>query len=457
MDKKEFIINDYLSLKLEDGKTVIYVSGKQFRQCKFLLLDIPITDDGVKEFSLDDIDSIDEAAEKLNKSLEPRKNKAYTYTIPPEVEFWGHSSNLQVWYENGYNTRLLHYNLAFSLLQKLALAGDSQAKKVFKEEVIDRYNSGINSVREYLRSHEYLRNLTVEEFLSLIEDKNEIAIIEQLRASYPRIERRKTGGTVAIILRENLEIKKGRVVKLNLRGLELKQIPEYVRGLHHLEHLDASHNLLEELPEWINGFQSLKKLEIGNNHLKTLPEEIGALQSLEWMQAHDNELITLPESIGEIKSLKTLELYQNKLEVLPDSICNLFNLEKLDLRENNLKNLPKSIGELKNLKSLILEENQIKTLPETIIELKDLETLILANNKLFSLPILIGRLTVLKLVAISFNPLWKLPDSFYRLPILRKLFIEGTNLREDQLYIENFSSKVIDIYPYYSSKKEKEF
>ena len=58
---KEFTINDYITLKLEDNKTVIYVKGEPFSQCKYLLLEIPHE----KIDDLRDIDSIDEAAETL--------------------------------------------------------------------------------------------------------------------------------------------------------------------------------------------------------------------------------------------------------------------------------------------------------------------------------------------------------------------------------------------------------
>ena len=80
---------------------------------------------------MEDIESIDEAAKKLNHSLE---NDINEYTIPPEVEFWGHSSNLQTWYEYGYDLRLLHSNLAFPLLQKLTDIGDPLAKKVLEKK-----------------------------------------------------------------------------------------------------------------------------------------------------------------------------------------------------------------------------------------------------------------------------------------------------------------------------------
>jgi len=57
----EFKISDLITLKLEDGKTLIYVDGVEFRQCKYLLLDIPVE----QASSFEEIDSIDEAAEKL--------------------------------------------------------------------------------------------------------------------------------------------------------------------------------------------------------------------------------------------------------------------------------------------------------------------------------------------------------------------------------------------------------
>ena len=158
---KEFKINDYLSLKLEYGKTNIYIRGKLFKQCKYLLIDIPI--DEITSFN--DLESIDEAAERLDRSLEEEE---CDIIIPPETEFWGHCSNLQVWYEYNYDTRLLHSNLAFPLLRELAEAGDVVAKKVFREEIFERYINGIESVQTYLIEQHYLANLNDEEFKQLI-------------------------------------------------------------------------------------------------------------------------------------------------------------------------------------------------------------------------------------------------------------------------------------------------
>ena len=123
--KKEFKINEYISLKLEDRKTNIYVGGIKFLHCMELVLNIPVNQ--IKSY--DEINSIDEA-EDLYKELLRDNNiyekgivypikKAIEYNLTPEQEFWGHSSNIQVWCENNYNTNLLHSNLAFPLLKRL--------------------------------------------------------------------------------------------------------------------------------------------------------------------------------------------------------------------------------------------------------------------------------------------------------------------------------------------------
>ncbi len=120
MAEKTFIINDYITVKYEDGLSKIYIAGEYFRICKKLALQIPIGDE--KRFK--NISSVDEIDE--NKEIK----------ITPEVQFWAHCSNLQAWADNDYNTRILHSNLSFPLLEKLVKVGDPKAKRVFKDEII---------------------------------------------------------------------------------------------------------------------------------------------------------------------------------------------------------------------------------------------------------------------------------------------------------------------------------
>ena len=62
---KEYKINEFITLKLENRKTVIYVKGKIFIQCMRLVLQISERD--IEEYH--DIDSIDDAIEIYNSYL----------------------------------------------------------------------------------------------------------------------------------------------------------------------------------------------------------------------------------------------------------------------------------------------------------------------------------------------------------------------------------------------------
>ncbi len=70
---REFRVNEHISLKLEKKKTIIYVGGRQFHQCKFLLINIP------KRImrSFNDVESIDEAAERSYYHMEGDKKNFF--------------------------------------------------------------------------------------------------------------------------------------------------------------------------------------------------------------------------------------------------------------------------------------------------------------------------------------------------------------------------------------------
>lgn len=169
--QKEVQINKYLKLRLEENKTIIYVNGERFIQCKFLKLNIPKNQ--IEDF--DEVKSIDEAKfreEKLsffNKNLIPPFDEIGN-KIPPEEELWGHSSNLQAWAGNNYGTRLLSMNLAFPLLRRLVEAGDPIARRVFKEEIAERFGSGYLNTIIYLIENGYLDYFTREELGTFLDE-----------------------------------------------------------------------------------------------------------------------------------------------------------------------------------------------------------------------------------------------------------------------------------------------
>ena len=159
--KKTFKINDYLTIKLESNSSVIYVKGKRFHQCKRLVLSVPLENMN----SIEDLKSIDEIADTLEISPPVQETR-----LSPEEEFLGHCSNLQTWAEHEYDTRLLHSNLSFPLLRQLSNVGDPQAKKVFKEEIAKRLESGYFNTITYLIEQNYLQFLSSEELSYFLED-----------------------------------------------------------------------------------------------------------------------------------------------------------------------------------------------------------------------------------------------------------------------------------------------
>lgn len=151
-----FKINEFLEVRFEGGESMIYVDSEPFRICKYLFLVDPQSNR-----LLTSINSIDEAKATLNNSLE-EEVMPETVGISEAEMFWGHSSNLQAWFELGYDTRVLHSNLSFPLLRELTEAGDARAKRVFKEEIAKRCMDGYLPVLVYLLEEEYLEYLNLE-------------------------------------------------------------------------------------------------------------------------------------------------------------------------------------------------------------------------------------------------------------------------------------------------------
>ena len=152
-----FKINELVDLRLFGNRTYLFVNNKLLKICTFLLINIP--KDKVRDY--DEIKSIDEAAELLDRSLET--TPPYFFKITPEEEFKAHCSNIQAFFENGLNTNILHTNIAFPLLKELVQQGFQPAQKVFKEEIAIRFNEGTFNSRRFLYLQGYLNYLSEEE------------------------------------------------------------------------------------------------------------------------------------------------------------------------------------------------------------------------------------------------------------------------------------------------------
>jgi len=385
----EFKINDFVTLKLEDGKTNVYVNGEEFIQCKYLLLNVPAQDIGL----YDEVDSIDEAAEKLDRSLEPSNQKIFQINIPPEVEFWGHCSNLQVWAEQGYDTRFIHSNLAFPLLKKLTEVGDPKAERIFKDEIGKRFEKGPDSVRQYLALEGYMDYLSREEMWSVMPNQSEVKVLRVIEkeagaefklCSYKMDEPvwGDSPNQLAISIKDDFAIKVDFLNFNNLSDLKWKKIFTALGKLTALRWLFLSHSNLKAIPDGVRRLKNLEILRLNNNELEALPEVIGDLEKLKWLILNGNEIKKLPESIGRLQLLEELHLDHNQLVELPDSIGNLKSLVKLFLENNQLEKLPDTIIGMESLVQLPLSFNKLSDLPERMIEMKSLKSMSLVDNKI---------------------------------------------------------------------------
>ena len=391
----EFIVNPYISLRLEHGETMIYVANQPFKQCKLLLLNIPIAEMS----TFDDLESIDEIAEEADRMMESEMMRT---EIPPDVEFWGHCSNLQVWYEHDYDTRLIHSNLAFPLLKKLTEVGDPLAKKVFKSEIIKRYEDGNENTRAYLGVEGFLQYLTIEEHLDLLLDiENLIPLTELAEEVWPD---RDPYEVIFMLMGKRIKLENKRVIKLDFSGLNLE---------------------LDKFPKAILNLKSLKVLYFGRNYISDIPEEIKKLSYLRELGIGSNELSFIPDSICEINSLDSLWLGGNKIQSLPENIGDLLNLKKLRLQSNCLKELPESFSKLESLENLSLSNNQLKHLPDSFCNLKSLKWLSLSNNNLHELPECFKNLKSLEYLDMSRNPLVKNPEIVKKIEKLKIKRING--------------------------------
>ena len=495
---REFRVNEYITLKLENGKTHIYINGIKFKQCKYLLLNIPLN----STEPLEEIDSIDKAALKLDRSLEGNGEKKIK--IAPKTEFWGHCSNLQVWSEQNYDTRLLHSNLAFPLLKKLADVGDLLAVKKFKEEVARRISKGGPYIIEFVLEENYLDLFTKEELTVLFKDIDFANLPSQkYKAIFPLLKKVSELGMINVDQIFRKEIKRGfesreksliryliqegflkylqngdkeiilsnlrennalqsilgrrdddnNLIELDLSKWGLKSFPNILTNFSSLKRLNLECNNLTNLPESIFRLKALKSLDLKRNHLKNLPETIEKLKCLKILHLEHNNLKELPKAIGTLQSLKELHIGYNEISQIPKSMENLASLQILQIQENNLNRLPKSIGNLTSLEFLDVHGNLLYKVPESIGELNSLLKLDLSDNKINNIPDSIGNLTSLEVLNVRKNQIKYLPDTIeYAESIqelcLRENFLEILpksikylrRLKKLELYYNNFTT-----------------
>ncbi len=249
MNMREFRINVFITIKLVRGKSVIYIKNKRFRQCRFLLIINPHLREAQRQ-----IDSIDEASEFLSSNLE-KEIIPKDLGLTPEQVFWGHCSNIQVWAEHDYDTRIIHSNLAFPFLKKLTEAGDPLAKKVFKDEIAKRFLSGYIPVAIYLMNEGYLEYLNEEEFQMVIQEFSNN--VEFWDVNYKKKDLANAWNNLSLVLCNKGQFNKA--IKASKQAIKLKEF--YTKAWNNLGYI---YNEAGEYDKAINTL--VKALELDPNY-----------------------------------------------------------------------------------------------------------------------------------------------------------------------------------------------
>ncbi|MFX1570006.1 MAG: leucine-rich repeat protein [Promethearchaeota archaeon] len=403
---KVFEINKYLKLKLEGGRTNIYVKGRRFQQCMYLLLNIPI--DRIEDY--DELESIDEAAEKLDRSLEGNHNRPIL-RISPEEEFQGHCSNIQAWAENGYDTRILHRNLAFPLLKRLSEVGDPLAKKVFSEEIAIRLASKHPTVIQYLTHNGYLRYLNPDELESIFEDIDPTFLQDLTRdlkfliANHPDADL--TSSINFLIHRINRDFGIDHISLITSKILP--EIPENYRNV-----------LVKEIYKTMKNNKRFPLIQYINKHIEYLKDFDFEYNFIKYegriVASFRNDKIYLNDQ--NIRQISSLEIINDKIDQVKD----------LDLSNNKISEL-NGIEKFSNLRVLKLNNNKI-TRVEGLDCLENLEKLFLRRNKITEIKDLKNSKT-LKYIDLSNNPsLTEIPETLNDLPNLEMVKLWDCNINK---------------------------
>ncbi|MHA1679994.1 MAG: hypothetical protein ACTSUE_03235 [Promethearchaeota archaeon] len=357
--KRTYFINDKLSLWLSDGMkdydlkiesggdTFVVVDGKPLATCMHVILHLDETMiDATKDAK--DMDEIIRIYKRLRApstdSPQGGMQKFRGVQITPEEEFQAHCSNIQAWYEHGYDTRLMDSRLAFRILGALFEAGDPTAERVLRREIQDRLSSGsLNSL--YAMPSVFLKTLNKQEwneiFNSLPTEKEIIAYAKRILASKDKGFRAKVPEWVV----EMVDSYPNQYF-VHLKDGSKKRIlvgPDFNVALpfFDLSQFDFRHG----------PYNDIIRIKIGNRHLKE--------PGVDALLIADARFVL--NQVGTPETVKEIEINKCGLQTL-SSLNHFTNLEKLTIEENlGLKEIPRLDG-LKRLKVIRLNRINISNL-----------------------------------------------------------------------------------------------
>ncbi|MHA1997863.1 MAG: leucine-rich repeat domain-containing protein [Promethearchaeota archaeon] len=137
--RKKYKISDLIELWLVINDTFIVVGEKVINMCKRLAITL---DEEMLEATrdLDDLDDIIYVTNNISPKF--KRHFKTRELVSGEEEFWAHCSNVQAWYDMGYDMRVIDSRLGARILKAVSDAGDPDAKMIFQAQMRDRLDAG---------------------------------------------------------------------------------------------------------------------------------------------------------------------------------------------------------------------------------------------------------------------------------------------------------------------------
>jgi len=213
------------------------------------------------------------------------------------------------------------------MLKRLTELSDTQANKVFKEEIGKRLQTKLGSVTEYLYEEGYVDYLTREEFWSLF-------------------------GPGAAILEKIEKIVQKTGINCNFKIYPLDSPYDFYPASRDYATMEFKEVGNKVVGVSFDGFKNLDK-----DYWTEISTTLSKLKNLDYLYITYCNIHEIPKELYDIKSLRTLYIRFNKISSIQRDLLNLENLEELFLVGNRLEEAPIF---LKKLRFIDLNYKKIK-------------------------------------------------------------------------------------------------
>ncbi|CAI4226387.1 unnamed protein product [Auanema sp. JU1783] len=328
-------------------------------------------------------------------------------------------------------------------------------------------------------------NITLLGFHQEVQFKNEINVIlrnnkirwldensfrsfrkmKELDLSYNQIERIHQSSFETVSTIRNLDLSYNQIAyiphgtfknfaknmeKLNLEENIIHTLPDALRDLHSLSHLNLNGNKLNKLdPNSLHGVKkTITELLLAYNQLKEIPTALlNGMEKLQHLDLSKNKIESIEKLAfgtfdGTGTSLIILNLAGNNIRNISDPGVFLYmsTLAYLDLSYNSIEHLgPKAFEKLPGLEKLFLQNNKLKNFPlSALYNMHKLRHLVLDNNKINHLPAYaLGDVQKLEHLSLAHNIISRIDEKMFHSSSTREL--KSLNLANNK--IEHISSE----------------